>query len=1133
MQSKWIVCGAFFSAIAIDLFAPAALVAQNNGVISGTVTDPTQAVIPGAIITIVNADTAVVVWHGATNGSGVYRAPELPVGRYNISVEAQGFKRDTVNGVNLAVDQKASINVTLQPGAVAESVTVNGSTAGQLATDTASLGNVIHTSQVQSLPLPNRNILNLLSLTPGVSSGGDATGINANQLSFNGSRTVNSEFTVDGVSVVSGSTGGVQTLPPADAIREFKVLTSAYSAEYGRTSGAIVTMVINSGSDDYHGGVYEYFRNEDLNANTYFNNLLGNPRSSDRYNLYGAKLGGPILIPKVYNGKDKTFFFFDYEGLRRESPYFNTASVPSATFRSGDFSGSPIPVYEPGTNTPFPGNKIPSSMIDSAAAKIMSVLPAANSPGSPDPANGRTVNNLVEVGSSAPTMNTYVTRIDENISEKARVFGTLTHYNSLSPLQPSIPGPLENSVGPGVTTGYQAALGYTHTWTPTFFTDVRMGFWRNNSEITPPSEGLNVPQVLGIARAIGPAAPTFNINGWTTSTQQYGLNSNTLRSQIDNNYQPSVSASKVWGNHLIKFGFDLRKDEFNIYNPGGTGNSGWFTGNYTFTGEITSATHTGGNPVNALADFLLGDVKTSGYALPQPPAGRRNYNLGAYVEDDWKVNPRLTLNLGLRYEYESPMTSSNNIYSRVNPVTGQVLFARINSSPSLGLSASRFNFAPRLGLAYSVTPKTVVRAGFGIFYSQIFSDLGAQVLFPGYTISQAFPNLGTGVPQPFSLSQGMPLIAVQNLKDPQSTLSQFTPSNPLSASASFAEAAPLPYAMEYNFGIQRELPGAVILDVNYVGSSDVHLPLNLPYNQVPFNAATAIAQVNTTANTQSYRPFPNIGGFSAITMAGHSSYNGLQITARRDYTTNLAFVVNYTWSKAIDDGDGLFSFSQPEGLNVGQFPQLFRNLDRAVSAFNRPNSFTSAIIYRTSKGPRWLRNIEFDPILTARDGLPITINQNTTSAAASQIRPDVVNNTSIYVSNPYPNGTGIQYLLPVNATNFPLGPVGPLFTGTGTKRTLVLPAGIGTLGRNSVQTPGELDLDMAVGRKFPIGERFKLELRAEAFNILNHTNFDAPNTSLTVTANSQGQAIFNSPGFGLITNSRQARFLQLVARIDF
>jgi hypothetical protein len=1114
--------------IAVLAIFPVSIFAQ-TAVISGTVSDSTDAVVPNAAVTIVNADTRVTVWRGVSNGSGVYRAPELPVGRYDVAVELQGFKRAEVKGIELAVDQRAAIDVKLQQGTTTETVNVVDTGAGQLATDSSSLGNVINTSQVEHLPLPSRNILNLLSLIPGVSSGGDATGINASQLSINGSRTVNSEFMVDGVSVVSGSTGGVQTLPPSDAIREFKVLTSAYSAEYGRTSGATVAIVTNSGTSQFHGGLYYYFRNEDLNANNFFNNVRGQPRSEDRYNLYGGKIGGPVWLPKIYRGKEKTFFFFDYEGLKQASPFANISSVPSAAFRNGDFSASSTPIINPVTKAQFQNNVITPDMIDPAAKKILGVLPSANSPGTSDPTNSRNVSNLAEVGSSHPSSFNFTTRVDENITNNDRMFGTLTHFNAISPLQPTIPGPLDSSVGPGVTTGYQATIGYTHTFSPTLFIAARMGFWRNNSEITPPSEGLDVPQVLGIQRAVGPASPTFNINGWTS----YGLNSNTLRSQIDNNYQPSISASKVWGNHLIKFGFDLRKDEFNIYNPGGTGNSGWFTGNYTFTGEITSATHTGGNPVNALADFLLGDVKTSGYALPQPPAGRRNYNFGIFGQDDWKITRRLTVNLGLRYELESPMTSSNNIYSRVDPTTGQVLFANINASGSLNLTASKLNFAPRVGAAYSVTPKTVIRAGFGLFYSQIFSDLGAQVLFPGYTISQAFTNLGTGVAQPFSLSQGMPLVAVQNLKAPQSTLSQFSPTNPLSASASFAQINPLPYAAEWNFGFQREVARGLIVEANYVGSSGVHLPINLPYNSVPFSSATQIAQVNTTANTQSFRAFPSVGGFSAIAMAGHSSYNGLQLSARKQYSETIAFVANYSWSKSIDDGDGLFSFSQPTGLNVGQFPNLYRNLDRSLSEFDRTNNLSAAIQYKT-RGNRWLRNFEIDPILTARTGLPLTINQNTTNSAASQIRPDVISNTSIYLPSPVSNGTGVQYLLPASGPNFPLAPVGPIFSGTGASRTLVLPAGIGTLGRNTVRAPGELDLDLAVDRRFTIREGTRFELRAEAFNVLNHTNFLPPDTTLSAQVDPKsGQAVFNSPTFGIITGARAARFLQIVARFEF
>ena len=271
-----------------------------TGSISGTVSDPTHAGIQGAGVAIANSDTGVVVWSGKTNEAGVYRAPDLPVGNYNIAVEAAGFKRQQVQNVHLAVDQRADVGVAMQLGEIAETVKVEGTTAGQLATDTSSLGNTITPTQVQDLPLPSRNVLNLLALTPGVSSGGDITGqsgLSTSQLSINGSRTLNTDFLLDGVSVVTGSTGGPQTLPPVDSIHEFKVLSSSYSAEYGRSSGGMITLVTNSGANQYHGAAYGYFRNEALDANNYFSNVIAKPRSEDRYNLFGGKIGGPLNLP--------------------------------------------------------------------------------------------------------------------------------------------------------------------------------------------------------------------------------------------------------------------------------------------------------------------------------------------------------------------------------------------------------------------------------------------------------------------------------------------------------------------------------------------------------------------------------------------------------------------------------------------------------------------------------------------------------------------------------------------------------------------------------------------------------------------------------------------------------------------
>ena len=359
-------------------------------------------------------------------------------------------------------------------------------------------------------------------------------GLSSSQLSINGSRTLNSEFLIDGVSVVTGSTGAPQTLPPADSIREFNVLAASYSAEYGRTAGAMVTLITNSGTNLVHGAAYGYFRNEDLDANNYFNNLLGKPRSEDRYNLFGGKLGGPVSIPKVYDGRNKTFFFVNYEGLIQASPYNLTSTVPYGAYATGNFSASPTMVYDPSTKAPFPGNMIPPGLIDPAALKILGLVPAPNSPGTINKTDKIVTNNFVSIGSSHPTTNTGMARLDETATNSLRLFGTFVHYNNYSPIQPTYPGsPLENSVGNTETTGYESTAGLTKIWSPTFITEIRFGFFRNNAEIVPPSAGINVQNALGIGTSYGEAAPEINISGFS----QLGTNSNTQRTQIDNNYQ--------------------------------------------------------------------------------------------------------------------------------------------------------------------------------------------------------------------------------------------------------------------------------------------------------------------------------------------------------------------------------------------------------------------------------------------------------------------------------------------------------------------------------------------------------------------------------------------------------------------
>ena len=301
-------------------------------------------------------------------------------------------------------------------------------------------------------------------------------------------------------------------------------------------------MITNSGTNLFHGAAYGYFRNEDLDANNYFNNLLGKPRSEDRYNLFGGKLGGPVSIPKVYDGKNKSFFFLNYEGLIQATPYNLTSTVPYGAYATGNFSTSPTPVFNPATKAAFPGNIIPANLIDPAASKILGLVPAPNSSGTINKTDNLAANNFVSIGSSHPTTNTGMARVDQAATNGLRLFGTFVHFNNYSPIQPVYPGsPLENAVGNSATTGYESTAGLTKIWTPSFITELRFGFFRNNAEIVPPSAGINVRSTLGIGTSYGEAAPEFNISGFS----QLGTNNNTQRTQIDNNYQTEINNSKA------------------------------------------------------------------------------------------------------------------------------------------------------------------------------------------------------------------------------------------------------------------------------------------------------------------------------------------------------------------------------------------------------------------------------------------------------------------------------------------------------------------------------------------------------------------------------------------------------------
>ncbi len=1219
--SKMFFCSRNFIFVFIIAFGANVFIAQaqtTNGSLTGIVTDEQSAAIAGAKVSVVSLDRNQTAGDTQTTDDGNYTFPALIPGTYKIVVEQNGFSRAEISPVIIELGTRQRVDVKLTVGAVGATVIVELDAAEQIERDTSAVGTVINKEQVQNLPLFERSPTNLIALAPGVSSGSDADGrLNTAQLSVNGSRTLNSEVTVDGVSTVNGSTGDVSFVPSVESLREFRVQTATYSAEFGRTSGATVSALVSSGTDKYRGSIYEYFRNEALNANNYFNNSRGIARPADRFNQFGGTIGGPIPLLNFGEGvpillKGKTFFFANYEGLRRTVPRQFTSTVPTAAFRNGDFSsslgaylcrsatGATVTSTTPGCPTgatpitvaatngqtiqaqngqlfrqsavaanrlAYAGNIIPTSEFDPAARAILALLPLPNLPGSQ---RNYLVNSSDRVNTNQGTI-----RIDHNFNENARVFGRYslrkgTDATFTADAAEILPGVLNPGTGANQPVNHQLALGYNHTFSPTIFNEFTFGFNRDVQRINPPG-AIDSPAALGFARApqltvdggsgfyapaiLFPGGDRFGFSTSATAASRIGINGNTLRRQNTNTFQISDAVSIIRGSHTIKTGVQYRRNGLDIFNGGGQ-----FSANYTINGDNLASPITQIAAQNTLttqfAAFLLGQVDSATYQIPQPQTGRRNYNLGFFVQDDWKVSQKLTLNLGLRYDYESPLTINNDIYSRVDTQTGRLLVAGVNASRTLNLEADKNNFGPRVGFAYSIDENTVVRGAYGIFYSQVFSNLGGSgALFPGFTVTQQFNRRGAGLSQAFTLSQGVPLLNISGIPDPFAAERNASPTSPLQPSAQFGSISPLPEIQQWSLGIQRVIPFGITLDAAYVGTRGTHLPIDSTnFNSVSPELFEQVAAGNATAGTQLARRFPNVGTLNAFENVGSSIYHSAQFKATRRFSKGFGLTANYTFSKSIDDGSGIYNFSQPNGIDRGIIPTFRRDLDRSVSSFDRPHVFTAAIQYAlpfgkgkmffngsSSSGGKILGAIlggwQINALTQARSGLPDTITLAGLSGIGTlfQPRPNT-NGSALQIGlQPGPGGT-VRYIQPADSANFPLSAVGPIYTGAGATRLQILPFSIGSLGRNTIRAPNSYNTDLSLIRRFKINERMNFNIRAEAFNVFNQTTFlfdpAGSTTSLPVVV-VNNQAIFNAPNFGLIDRSLPARRMQLVARFEF
>jgi len=1076
------------------LFICLGLIAQasaqvHTASLTGLVTDPNGAVAANAAVTAKNNATNVE-YKVTTDASGYYTFATLPVGAYTITVELQGFKKAIRENVVLEVGQKARIDFNLEVGQVTDTVVI-AATAPLLSTQEATVGGVIENRMVSDLPLSLRNWDDLLGLIAGVQAdryteegGGTAAG-RTGGANVHGVRSLQNNFVLDGVDNNSISTN-VQELttqvarPSVDSIQEFKVSTNPYSAENGRSPGSLISVTTKSGTNAFHGTLYEFHRNRIFDANNFFLNRAGRGKGQNVQNQFGANIGGPIV-------KDRAFFFFNYEGTRIRKGTTRLGNVPTANERIGDFSAAAAAANRTtyatlidrvgdcvGAGNPLPNNVIPSRCLDPIAQKILGLVPAPNViPGS-GPLN---VNNFLRVPNIIDDTDSYTVRGDWQASSRDSVFVRYTNGDRFRFVPGTFGGIIDgtstSAFGRLKMAGQSAAIGWNRMIGARMVNEFRLGWGRNDSTGVQDPFGLNTLAEFGILGV--PDSPVFsgglpgiNIQG-RGGTPEIGGGSglNRLGSpdflpkfQKTNQFQWSDTLSLILGAHQMKFGVDIRGPMRNIYLdvPG-------LRGSWTFDGQRTGI---------GLADFLLGypsAAQLSNLAV----VDQRMKMFSTFFQDDWKVTPKLTLNLGIRYDFATWPYEGADRMTNFDPLTGRT-FTPANSPVGRSLVESdKNNFAPRVGLAYQFTPRTVVRAGYGRFF-MLFERAGSED-----QLGLNLPFLVNNVVSATSANQTANNMRVRtgfNLSlDPSAV-------NPITVRLRAVHPnSRTPIVDQWNFGIQRLLPGDIVATIDYVGTKGTHLSVLRNLNQQLFNAdGTGTGII----------PFPNLGPIEFRENMGNSNYHGMEVTLEKRFGQGLSLHGAYTLSKSIDYAqEHLFS----GGSN--SFMQNARNIrqQRGRSDFDYRQRFVLSYIYELPFG-RGRSHLTGGPashifggwrisgVTNMRSGRPFTIFASANNGLVGN-RGGLAN----AVADCLRDGS----LPPRDRT------VDRWFDETA--YAVPTPARLGSCGRNTLDGPGLVNFDFALARSFEyFGESRRLEFRWEMFNMFNTPQFGLPERNRSSSA---------------------------------
>jgi len=1113
---------------ALLMLSTANVSAQTSGEITGLVTDPSGAAAAGATVTVMNKATGAAR-RSTTNSEGLYAFPSLLPGQYDLKIEQQGFKTAVRDNITLEVQQTVRLDVTMEVGQVGETLTITSNSA-LLNAENTTLGTVIENKIVTELPLNGRQYLNLVALSPNVNvlspaagqAGARQGGDRANQsISTGGQRIFFDYYTLDGVNNMDVNFNSYIALPSIDAIQEFKVQTGVYPAEYGHQSTQ-VNVLTKSGGNTYHGSLFEFLRNDVLDAKPYAFTSARPKKSPFKWNDFGYEFDGPVRIPKLFNGKDKLFFMSNYEALRRRQTSQATFSVPTAKMFAGDFSEL-LPgtvIYDPVTRQPFAGNIIPTNRLDPISLKLLKYYNSATLPG--------LTNNYVQDNSAPLNRDGFVLRLDFIESPKSQWMGRY-NWGDENQSNQGI-----NKAGTKVVTNYEQYTGSnTRTLTPNLVNDARFGYSRffnslgtlsafsNNvvAEIGIPGQNPGDPVTWGI--------PNIGLNG--TGFAGIGDANDGPFANDNNTLQFVDKVSWLKGKHNFAFGFEYNRQNYNQI-----GNQ-FSRGLFSFQANATKSPQgTGGH---AFAEFLLGDIFTSTNAVAIADAKFQRNVFHTFIDDTWKVTPRLTLSLGLRYELTPPFTNTRGNYFTINipkvywtanaPQADWPFFVRQGdgcTDPYQGLNirwtstkavcggglnnnlreTKYKNFAPRLGIAYNFDDKTVVRAGFGLFFMQ---DIGNALYFDMARNIAARVTLNSDF--------GTPTLFWNNaIPGGNGAIAQVPP--PFAWASSYNNATS--YTMQYLLNIQRQFGNDLVIEVGYLGSQSRHL-----YGFQNLNQAVT----GTTGNFSSRVPFPNFGVISYVTDGLNGNYNAGSVKVTKRTSKGLNLITSYTYSHSLDMSSG----TRVQGFDT-LFPQDNRCLrcEYGPSAFDVRHRWVLGGVYELPVGkgkPLDVQNSfanvfvggwQLSTNMTIQSGVPLTLNIGGVDNA----------------------GTGNQ------------GSDRPNYTGVGngyaTDRTpsrwydpasfAVAPAGtFGNIGRNSLLTPHFQSIDLALAKRFvmPYSEHHALQFRLEAFNVFNHPSWGAPNGNILAGAAFPGAASNAArQGFGVISSTAiPMRQLQLGLKYSF